>query len=182
MGLESLASVYARHSYHVGGGDKGTVHDYLPTYERHMTKRNGVTLCEIGVYFGHSIAMWNEYLIDSTVYGLDIDLSRLRYQLPHVYQCDATSHIQVQQVLGAARFDYIIDDGSHRLADQIAAFDVLWPRLKTGGVYFIEDIDGNGALEALSHKMKIEGIDFEIYDGRSNERQWDELMLIATRH
>lgn len=181
MGLKTLPEVYERYSYHVGGGDKGTVHDYIPTYERHMTRRDGVTVCEIGVWFGHSVAMWNEYFTNSTVYGLDIDLGRLQFDLPNVIGVDATNAEAVDAALGDLTFDYVIDDGSHRLFDQIAAFDIFWPRIKPGGVYFIEDIDGGLALQALQDHLTGLDLGWELYDGRGPGRQWDELMLIVTR-
>lgn len=36
--------------------------------------------------------------------------------------------------------DIIIDDGSHISSHQILTFNVLWDKLKIGGLYFIEDI------------------------------------------
>jgi hypothetical protein len=50
-------------------------------------------------------------------------------------------------------FDFIIDDGSHENAHQIETFGILWPHLKDGGVYIVEDVQtsywpayGGGAL------------------------------------
>ena len=37
-------------------------------------------------------------------------------------------------------FDAIIDDGSHRNGDIMTSFEMLWPALVPGGVYFIEDL------------------------------------------
>jgi len=43
--------------------------------------------------------------------------------------------------LGEAKFDFIIDDGSHQAAHQILSLYSLFPSiLKDNGVYFIEDI------------------------------------------
>lgn len=175
-----LTEVYAKWSYHVGGGDKGTVHDYLPTYEQHLTRTDGVTVAEIGVWFGHSIGMWQEFFTNSTVYGLDIDLSRVWFDLPNLIQVDATNAAQVQAALGDTTFDYVIDDGSHRLADQIATFDIFAARLKPGGAYFIEDIDGPEALDAILAHVEPLGYAVHIYDGRGPDRQWDELMMVIS--
>jgi hypothetical protein len=146
-----------------------------------MTRRDNVTVCEIGVWFGHSIAMWNEYFTNSTVYGLDIDYSRLQFDLPNLITVDATNPEAVTAVLGELTFDYVIDDGSHRVRDQVASFDVLWPRVKLGGCYFIEDIDGSAALETLQNHMAGLNLDCDLYDGRGPDRQWDELMLVVTK-
>ena len=37
-------------------------------------------------------------------------------------------------------FDIIIDDGSHIVAHQIISFKTLFPYLKSGGIYVIEDL------------------------------------------
>lgn len=176
-----LTDVYADWCYHVGGGDKGTVHNYLPTYERYLTRTDGVTVAEIGVWFGHSIGMWQDYFTNSTVYGLDIDLSRIWFQLPNLIQVDATDSAQVDAALPGVDFDYVIDDGSHRVADQIASFDIFIRRLKPGGVYFIEDIDGDSAVAALMAHIGGQGYSLHLYEGRGPDRQWDELMLVISK-
>jgi hypothetical protein len=40
-------------------------------------------------------------------------------------------------------FDIIIDDGSHRVWHVLASFEVLFPLLKDGGIYVIEDIQSS---------------------------------------
>src|SRR5262249_19201573 len=41
-------------------------------------------------------------------------------------------------------FDLIIDDGSHRPDHQQITFGFFFKKLKTGGLYFIEDLGRNG--------------------------------------
>jgi len=176
-----LTQVYPRWSHPVGGGDKGTVHDYLPTYERFLTRTHQVTVVEIGVWMGHSIGMWQEFFTDSTVHGLDVDLSRVLFDLPHLHTCDATDAAQVQAVLAGTTFDYVIDDGSHALGDQLAAFAIFWPRVTPGGAMFIEDVDGQDALDALVERVREQGVTPHVYDGRGPGRQWDEIMVVAVK-
>lgn len=38
-------------------------------------------------------------------------------------------------------FDVIVDDGGHTMKQQITSFTVLWPAVRPGGVYFIEDLE-----------------------------------------
>jgi len=181
-----LAEVYARWSHDVHGGDKGTAHDYLPTYERVLTRTTGVRLLEIGVCFGHSVGMWGEYLTDSDIVGIDTDLSRLwfgqdDYRSVTLIEADATDPEQVAAALGKRTFDYIIDDGSHALADQSASLAILWPRLTSGGTYIIEDIDNASYLAALTAQATDLGATCEVYDGREATGRWDEIMLIAVK-
>ena len=37
-------------------------------------------------------------------------------------------------------FDIVIDDGSHAPAHQVASLTALWPHVKVGGVYLVEDL------------------------------------------
>jgi hypothetical protein len=36
--------------------------------------------------------------------------------------------------------DIVIDDGGHTMAQQIATFEELWPRVRDGGVFLVEDL------------------------------------------
>ena len=38
------------------------------------------------------------------------------------------------------QLDIVIDDGSHRFLDQQATLHVLWPRVRPGGFYIVEDV------------------------------------------
>lgn len=38
------------------------------------------------------------------------------------------------------KFDFILDDGSHRLEDQVKSFMLLYNYLEVGGIYLIEDV------------------------------------------
>lgn len=174
----TLTDIYPAYSAPAGWGDKGTAHDYLPTYQREITRTTGVTLLEIGVYAGHSIAMWDAYLTDSTVIGIDIDLARVTYKGIDVRLCDGTSATMVAEVLPGLTYDYVIDDGSHTLADQLASLDVFLPLMRPGGRYFIEDIVGDGPLGAICQHLGALGYDdIDIYDGRGADRQPDEIMV-----
>jgi len=40
-------------------------------------------------------------------------------------------------------FDVIVEDGSHVPSHQLISFETLWPSVKPGGVYIVEDIETN---------------------------------------
>lgn len=173
----TLAEVYADYSAPAGWGDKGTAHDYLPVYEREMTRTSGVTLLEIGVYAGHSIAMWDAWLTDSTVIGIDVDLSHLEMAHDLVHLCNGTDPNAVAALLPGMTFDYIIDDGSHTLTDQLLSLSVFLPLMNPDGRYFIEDILGDDALGAITANLDALDYTYEVYDGRGPGRQPDEIMV-----
>jgi hypothetical protein len=54
--------------------DKNTIHSYLETYESlfHSKQNTSGNILEIGVHFGGSIQLWNNYFKNAKIYGLDI--------------------------------------------------------------------------------------------------------------
>jgi hypothetical protein len=54
-------------------------------------------------------------------------------------------------------FDFIIDDGGHRNDQILNSFEKLWPALKTGGYYFIEDLQVGRHVghQAASHSAVV---------------------------
>jgi len=173
----NLADIYSQYSAPGGWGDKGTAHNYLPAYEKYMTRRDNITLLEIGVMRGHSIKMWNEYFTNSRIIGIDINLDNLEYQLDNVYICDGTSNTAIDTHFPGLTYDYVIDDGSHTLKDQLASIDVFLHRMNPDGHYFIEDIAGDNALTAITNKLQ--GRNYTVIDGRKPTMPPDEIMVIV---
>ena len=48
------------------------------------------------------------------------------------------------------KFDIIIDDGSHNIKDQIISLKILYPILKKGGTYIIEELNQYKAIKSLN--------------------------------
>lgn len=173
----NLANIYSQFSAPDGGGDKGTAHSYIDIYETEMQKTKEISLLEIGVYQGHSIAMWQSYFENSQILGIDVTNDNLQFDVPMII-ADATKPIPK---LSNCEFDYIIDDGSHKVSDQIQSFELLFKHLKSGGKYFIEDITGDKELVEISQKLRQLGITFRIYDCRANKGRWDDILLVADK-
>lgn len=120
--------------------------DYLDLYDRHFAKYRGtaVKMIEIGVFRGGSLELWRKYFGPAAkLFGIDIDpacatLADSPNQVRIGSQDDPAFLSSVVQEMGAP--DIILDDGSHVADHQLASFKTLWPLLKTGGVYVIEDL------------------------------------------
>ncbi len=140
--LDLLAALY--------GTDKFGEHDYTPIYEELMrgSRRKAVRLLEVGVggyegaLGGESLRMWASYFRRGRITGIDLyDKTALSGGRVAVYQCsqvDAPKLTSLAKELGP--FDFILDDGSHLNAHQIETFGILWPHLKDGGIYIVEDV------------------------------------------
>lgn len=122
------------------GTDKATFHGYCNFYEQHLPAHVD-RLLEIGVMDGNSLRMWREYYPGaSAIVGMD---NRPVPAVPgaDVWLGDATKPADLMAA-GAfgAPWDVIIDDGSHMTQDQQDTFAYLWPAVRPGGVYVIEDL------------------------------------------
>lgn len=149
------------------GTDKATYHRYCNFYEEHLPGRDFTgTLLEIGIMDGRSLGMWREYWPHATIIGVDNVPRRLPARLHGVETVlgDATRPEFVAQVLELSPFDIILDDASHQTGDQQATLSLLWPLLRTGGRYIIEDLHtSHMANYRTSERSTLEWIDL---DGR----------------
>ncbi len=108
---------------------------------RHEVK----AVLEIGIKRGASLRVWEEYFPNATILGIDINpkYATSASERSRVFIGDQTDRDVLRQISTAAdaRFDLIIDDGSHMSDDQVATLSYLWPFLKpTYGIYAIEDL------------------------------------------
>lgn len=177
--MQTLQEVYENYSAPEGWGDKGTLHSYIDLYQEHMTRRSGISILEIGVSHGHSIAMWQDYFKNSRVYGIDITLDKIMFDLGNVYVGDATSKTVIDDFFKKVKFDYVVDDGSHVIEDQIASFDALAPKMKKGGKYFIEDVNGDKAINRIVSHLSDNGYDFEVFDLRHIKGRYDDVVIMV---
>lgn len=143
--LKDLQTIYNPHAArdYKEGCDKGILHSYIDIYSKIFSpyRTKSINILEIGVASGHSLLMWEEYFTKANIYGIDLtpipdiikDHSRITY-----YEGDAT---QIQpNIFPDTVFDIIIDDGDHKLASQVFTICLFSKRIKSGGLYIIEDI------------------------------------------
>jgi 23S rRNA U2552 (ribose-2'-O)-methylase RlmE/FtsJ len=177
--METLQEIYSRYSAPEGWGDKGTLHSYIDFYADHITKRSNISFLEIGVEYGHSIAMWQEYFKNSKVYGIDIKKDNIKYELNNFVLGDATNSEVINKNFFRNKFDYVIDDGSHTIRDQIASFDLLSPKMKKNAKYFIEDVNGDQAIQAISKHLYFKQHNFDIFDFREVKGRYDDIIIMV---
>lgn len=140
--LENVASKYQtdksfKHPYG---------HNYVPFYDmilRDMKNIKNMNMLEIGVFNGESLKMWKEYFDNSKIYGWDIlDLRHMNDDKIEIFIVDQGKQDQIENffILNPVSFDFVIDDGSHLLDDQIVSLFNVFPHLNSGGIYIIEDM------------------------------------------
>lgn len=119
---------------------------YLDLYPRLVGHLRGkdISFLEIGVYKGGSIGMWRGYFgQDARLTFLDIDPTCKELALPGtVVEIGDQADPAFLAAMAGRRgpFDLIVDDGGHKMHQQINSFRALWPRLNDGGLYIVEDV------------------------------------------
>lgn len=119
-------------------GQKQNGHDYGELYAGLFNPADVKDLLEIGVQFGHSLRCWKELYPNARLVG--IDKEKVQVDGADVYIFDVANPTALKNfAANAGQFDLIIDDGSHRNDHIQLAFAQLWPLLRPGGWYVIED-------------------------------------------
>jgi ubiquinone/menaquinone biosynthesis C-methylase UbiE len=139
--MKKLIDSFKKYENPAGGsGDKGNFHSYIESYQEILDKTSNVKLLEIGCARGDSAMMWADYLDDSEIICADIHNNlfypQTGWRLIHANACTQ----EFADLFTDDYFDYIIDDGSHLLGDQLKSFELLFKKLKNKGKYIIEDI------------------------------------------
>lgn len=118
--------------------DKITVHGYLPAY-RELAERLGpaARVCELGVLNGESLRLWQHLFPDGEILGVDHNENAIWPQ-GTVRVVSFHDDAALPRKLGGT-FDLIIDDGNHYGPTVTKSFSILWPLVRPGGYYVIED-------------------------------------------
>lgn len=172
--LNKLAEVYET--------DKFGTHFYTKHYQTHFSplKRKKIKLLEIGVggyddpfSGGNSLRMWKNFFKNGQIFSIDIfDKTKLEEDRIRIFkgsQVDQDFLAKVTDEIG--EIDIIIDDGSHINQHVIESFNYLFPKLKNGGIYVIEDVQTSywgeygGNNSDLNDKMTIMGYFKFLIDG-----------------
>lgn len=166
------------------GTDKLWAHHYDEEYARHFEplRDRPLNLLEIGIggynlekRGGESLRAWEMYFPNATIHGLDIepkgwlDGGRIRTHVGDQSSPACLEKLNAEH----GPFDVIIDDGSHMQPHIIASFGVLFPLLKPGGIYVVEDMATaydpgyGGAQKAMSHEPPLTSIQlvYSLIDG-----------------
>lgn len=124
------------------------LHGYINIYSKYLShlKNKKLKILEIGVADGKSILSWNNFFKKSKIIGIDlkkINIKDLKLDKKNIFihqgsQSDTT--FLKMLIKKYKNFDVIIDDGSHFPNDVKTSFNVLYPSLKKGGFYFVEDL------------------------------------------
>jgi len=114
-------------------------------------------ICEIGIWKGGSLKLWEDYFPNSMIYGIDIlDMSEMNSKRIKTFVADQGNRTQLKSFIdySGGNFDFILDDGGHTMKLQQVSFGYLFKHVKPGGYYIIEDV--HTSLPRLASKFGVE--------------------------
>ena len=165
------------------GTDTEHEHHYVSSfYEENFIKfkNNKINLIEIGVQFGGSLYLWNDYFQQGNIYGVDVvdltdeainSLPRINKFLNNAYDAEFVKTLP--------DFDIVIDDGPHTLDSFIKCIDLYLPKVKSGGFLIIEDIpQTQHAAELLNY---VKNFKKTIIDTREKYGKADNIMFVVSK-
>jgi len=121
-------------------------HHYFEIYERHLSRFRGtdVHVLEFGVAQGGSMQMWKHYFGPRCrIYGVDKNpaCKAVEEERVEVFIGDQQDRQFLRSLVARVpRIDVLIDDGGHRMKQQIHTFEELYPHIDAHGVYICEDL------------------------------------------
>jgi len=145
------------------GGRSHKWRHYFAIYERYLTKFKSqqCVYVEIGIERGGTLDIMQKFLGEKArIIGVDIDarckeIEKNGHEI-HIGDQGNTQFMRnLRNQIGP--IDIVVDDGGHTPDQQITTFYELWPYLKPGGIYLVEDLHAN--LWA-SHQHSRYGITF----------------------
>ena len=98
---------------------------------------------------GQSLQVWHDYFAHAHIWGFDVvrDKVRAAKQLfsgaprMHLFASSSTSARAMHNTgLAMGSMDVVIDDGDHYAGSMDKTLQVVWPYLRAGGYYIVEDV------------------------------------------
>jgi len=144
---------------------------YFDVYHKHFNRFRGqsITMIEIGIFNGGSLRMWKDYFgPHSTIVGVDINAGCKKYEEPGIQiligdQADPEFLRDLSKKFPKAAV--VVDDGGHRMEQQINTLEELYITMQDDGVYLCEDthtsympVFGGGYLKPntfIEHSKKL---------------------------
>lgn len=156
------------------GSDKDTAHSYGDVYQRlfEPIQSRVQMVLEVGIQSGASLYAWARFFPHALVFGLDISSDLIFAPRITSFRCDSRNADEVAACLRDYKFDIVIDDGGHWLEDQEPTWENLYPRVKPGGLYIVEDLQSVEAMQFFQEHGA------EVLDLRPVKSRGDDILAI----
>jgi SAM-dependent methyltransferase len=131
--------------------DRRLVEEYVSVLDGFQ----GGNIVELGIAEGGSVALTTLVAAPRKLVGLELDENRVRAldglieareltdRIRPYYGVDQADRARLRAIIDdeftGGQLDLVVDDASHLLAQTRASFETLFPRLRPGGLFLIED-------------------------------------------
>ena len=169
--------------------DKNTTHSYLELYQNLLfnKKETAQNVLEVGICYGGSIKLWNDFFPNAIVYGLDImDKSHVWEEIKNkekivlftstdAYNEDFFTNTFLNT---NKKFDFMLDDGPHTLESMILFIQLYSQLMTEDGILIIEDVQSWDWIETLKSAVPDHLKHFiKVYDLRSIKGRYDDIVF-----
>lgn len=145
----------------------------IDRYVQLLAELRPTNIFELGIFRGGSTALLAMAAKPRRLVAIDLEDQttpsfaewlrgrRLEDRVYLHYGVDQSDGARLRSILdasfGTVPLDLVVDDASHLLDPTRASFDVLFPRLRAGGIYVIEDWDGQQQFgRAIQQRLDID--------------------------
>lgn len=178
--------------------DKNTTHSYLPIYEEILKdyKETFKVVLEIGICFGGSIQLWNDYFTNATIIGIDVmtkDNYLKNYNSIKILNNDKVNLLfetnayddnliaTIKEKYG--KLDFVLDDGPHTLESMQYFVNRYSQLLSDNGILILEDIQDISWVNEIIKFIPdyLQGY-VQVYDLRPIKNRYDDIVLVINKN
>ncbi len=143
-------------SYFLQGKEKILSHNYSIFYEKYLKdlKEKKFNLLELGSHEGKSLASFYFYFSNAVMIGANINPFQMKFASKRITELyvDVSSKEILTSLSNHLEYelDVVIDDASHNLRDIIITLPIFFKKLKSRGIYIIEDVNQFNVFKELN--------------------------------
>ena len=131
---------------------------------------------------GASLRLWKDYFSKAHIYGADIDKDII-FQEPRISTgyMDQTDQVSINNFFeGFNNFcpNIVIDDALHTYEAAISLYENVYPRLKSGGVYVIEDVKPDTLNRLCRYFSRLDSPKIQIREHINGNTRIDNTLFI----
>ena len=108
-----------------------------------VTRHSVKLVMEVGVADGSCLLAWRDIFPNATIVGVDIHPSdRAHGERLEFHLGDQRVRRHCEAAAAGRQFDLIVEDATHHIGDTLLTLYWLWPFVRPGGLYVVEEWEG----------------------------------------
>ena len=125
---------------HKNGTDRQSNHSYGDAYDYIFPDRESIRLVlEVGTSDGAGMRSWRDAFPNALIVGMDVHPANIQGERLEFHVGDQRNKAECERAAAGRQFDVIIEDAYHSTDNTLLTLFWLWPFVKPGGVYIVEE-------------------------------------------